>query len=109
MKQIKNGKDSFMRKWMKILHWFIIFIFVLEIGYGLYMGFFAVGGSRWPLMGRAIETPIEVILKRRLYAIETWITIAGLAIYLAAMTVFLPTIIRSFNKNNPLVTFNPND
>jgi len=35
------------------------------------MIFFAVGGSRWLLMGRAIKTPIEDIMKRRLYAIET--------------------------------------
>jgi len=97
-----------MRRWMKFLHWFIILIFILEIGYGLYIVFSVVGGSRWPLMARAVETPIEVVLKRRLYAIETWITIAGLAIYLA-LTVFLPTIIKSFNKNNPLVIFNPND
>jgi len=99
---------NIMRRWMKFLHWFIILIFILEIGYGLYIVFSVVGGSRWPLMARAVETPIEVVLKRRLYAIETWITIAGLAIYLA-LTVFLPTIIKSFNKNNPLVIFNPND
>lgn len=93
-----------MRKWMRILHWFIIGNFLLEIGYGLYMVFFAVGGSRWPLMARAIETPIEIILKRRLYAIETWIAIAGLAIYLA-LTVFLPSIFNSLIKNHNATTF----
>lgn len=90
-----------MRKWMKFLHWFIIFIFILEIGYGFYMVFFVVGGSRWPLMAKAIETPIEVILKRRLYAIETWIAIAGLAIYLA-LTVFLPIILKMIAQNYEL-------
>jgi len=83
---------------MKILHWFIILFFILEIGYGIYMVFFAVGGSRWPLMASAIETPIEIILKRRLYAIETWIAIAGLAIYLA-LTEFLPTILKMIASN----------
>jgi uncharacterized membrane protein len=78
-----------MRKWRKVLHWFIIFNFILEIGYGLYMVFFVVGGGRFPLMAKATETPIEIILKRRLYAIEAWIAIAGLAIYLA-LTEFLP-------------------
>ncbi len=90
-----------MRKWMKFLHWFIIFIFILEIGYGFYMVFFVVGGSRWPLMAKAIETPIEVILKRRLYAIETWIAIAGLAVYLA-LTEFLPISIKIIAQNYEL-------
>jgi len=90
-----------MRKWMKFLHWFIIFIFILEIGYGFYMVFFVVGGSRWPLMAKAIETPIEVILKRRLYAIETWIAIAGLAVYLA-LTEFLPISIKMIAQNYEL-------
>jgi len=90
-----------MRKWMKFLHWFIIFIFILEIGYGFYMVFFVIGGSRWPLMAKAIETPIEVILKRRLYAIETWIAIAGLAVYLA-LTEFLPISIKMIAQNYEL-------
>jgi hypothetical protein len=82
-------------KWLRVVHWVIIINFLIEIGYGLYMVFFAVGGSRWPLLARAVETPIEVILKRRLYAIETWIAIAGLAIYLA-LTVFLPKILEEY-------------
>jgi len=77
------------RRWLRILHWFIIINFLAEILYGFYMVFFVVGGSRWPLMARAVETPIEVILKRRLYSLETWIAIAGLAVYLA-LTEFLP-------------------
>jgi|LDZT01.1.fsa_nt_gi hypothetical protein len=97
-----------MRKWMKFLHWFIIFIFILEIGYGLYMVFFAVGGSRWPLMARAVETPVEVILKRRLYAIETWIAISGLAVYLA-LTEFLPILFNSVISNPATTTLESND
>jgi len=97
-----------MRKWMKFLHWFIIFIFILEIGYGFYLVFFVVGGSRWPLMAKAIETPIEVILKRRLYAIETWIAIAGLTVYLA-LTVFLPIIFNSLTNNHITETIKNND
>ena len=81
------------RKWLRILHWFIIINFLIEIFYGFYMVFFVVGGGRWPLMARAIETPMEVILKRRLYSIEVWVAISGLVIYLA-LTEFLP---RKFN------------
>lgn len=86
-----------MKKWQRILHWLIILVFVTEIIYGFYMVFFVVGGSRYPLMRRATETPIEVILKRRLYAIETWIAIAGLVVYLA-LTVFLPQTLNSLKE-----------
>jgi len=88
-----------LRKGMFILHWFIILIFLTEILYGMYMVFFVVGGSRWPLMARAVETPIEVILKRRLYAIEAWVAIAGLAVYLA-LTEFLPRIYKALKAQN---------
>jgi uncharacterized membrane protein len=97
-----------MRKWQKFLHWFIIGFFLIEIGYGLYMVFFVVGGSRWPLMARAVETPIEIILKRRLYAIETWIAITGLTIYLA-LTVFLPIIFQQFFKKRDFMGLNKDD
>lgn len=90
------------RKWLRVLHWVIIINFIIEIGYGMYMVFFAVGGSRWPLMARAVETPIEVILKRRLYGIETWIAIAGLSIYLA-LTEFLPRIFLALNDEYNLM------
>ena len=83
-----------MKKWRKILHWLIVLIFITQIIYGLYIVFFVVGGSKYPLMRRATETPIEVILKRRLYAIETWIAISGLAVYMA-LTEFLPKILRN--------------
>ena len=84
-----------MRKWMRIIHWVIIINFLTGIGYGMYMVFFVVGGSRWPLMASAVDTPIEVILKRRLYALESWIAIVGLVVYLA-LTVFLPSIIQDY-------------
>jgi hypothetical protein len=34
------------------------------------MVFFVIGGSRWPLFAKAVNTSVEVILKRRLYAVE---------------------------------------
>jgi hypothetical protein len=78
-----------MRKGWRILHWLIILVFITEIIYGFYMVFFVVGGTRYPLWRKAVETPVEVILKRRLYAIETWISVVGLTIYLG-LTTFLP-------------------
>lgn len=78
-----------MKKRWRILHWVIIANFLLQIVYGSYMVFFIIGGSKWPLFMKAVKTPVEVILKRRLYALETWIATAGLAVYLA-VTEILP-------------------
>jgi hypothetical protein len=60
--------------------------FVVEIFYGMYQTFFVLlppGGSPGPLFNSAQEVSFELMVSRRLYAIETWIAIAGLAIYLA--------------------------
>ena len=62
----------------------------------MYMVFFIIGGSQWPLMAKAIDIPMNVILKRRLYAIEAWIAIAGLSIYLG-ITEIIPW---KFNKSD---------
>jgi len=80
-------------KWWKVLHWIVVVNFVLEIAYSSYMVFFVVGGGGLPLFQRAVETPVEVILKRRLYAVESWIATGGLAVYLA-ITEILPKKIR---------------
>jgi hypothetical protein len=77
------------RRHWRILHAILIIGLLTEGIYGFYMVFFVIGGSRWPLFAKAIETPVEVILKRRLYAIEAWVAIGALAIYLA-ITEILP-------------------
>jgi ABC-type dipeptide/oligopeptide/nickel transport system permease subunit len=77
------------RRYLTILHWILIIILLTEGIYGFYMVFFVIGGSRWPLFTRAVDTPVEVILKRRLYAIEAWVAFGALAIYLA-ITEILP-------------------
>ena len=69
----------------KILHWIIIISFLTEIVYGMVQTFFILvpeGTLPGPLLGRSIDIPYELMVTRRLYAIETWIAIAGLAIYL---------------------------
>ncbi|MFW6082731.1 MAG: hypothetical protein ACOC8C_01615 [Chloroflexota bacterium] len=76
-------------KHARVLHWLLIAVLLSEGLYGFYMVFFVIGGSRWPLFMRAVETPIEVILRRRLYAIESWIAVGALAIYLG-ITEILP-------------------
>ncbi|MHA1846365.1 MAG: hypothetical protein ACTSYS_06890 [Promethearchaeota archaeon] len=68
----------------KIIHWFIIINFLLEIGYGAFQIFFVLNnGSFGPLFGSAQEITFELMVTRRLYAIETWIATTGLAIYIA--------------------------
>jgi hypothetical protein len=78
-----------MKRTWRVVHWLVIVNFVLQIFYGFYMVFFAIGGGKWPLFAKAVNTPLEVILKRRLYSVETWVAIAGLAVYLA-ITEILP-------------------
>ena len=73
----------------RVLHILIILVFLIQIAYGLYMVFFVIGGSRWPLFAKAVNTPVEVILKRRLYSLETWVAAGALTIYLA-ITEILP-------------------
>ena len=68
-----------------IIHYVIIVNFLVEIVYGSYMVFHVLrpeGGSG-PLYERAKTIPFEHMVTRRLYAIETWLAIIGLAIYLA--------------------------
>ena len=77
------------RRYATTLHSILIVLLLAEGIYGFYMVFFVIGGSRWPLFAKAVETPVEVILKRRLYAIEAWVAIGALAIYLA-ITEILP-------------------
>ena len=66
------------------LHWVIILNFVVEIGYATHMIFNVVapeGGG--PLLEQAKTFPFEMMMTRRLYAVECWLAIAGLSIYLA--------------------------
>ena len=85
------------RLW-RVIHVLIILNFLVEIVYGTYMVFFVIGGRRWPLFAQAAETPIEVILKRRLYAVETWIVITGLGVYVA-VTEVLPRRVRKWLRD----------
>lgn len=70
----------------KVFHWILIFVFVVQIAYGYYMVFF-VGGPTLPLFGRVAGMSTEDIVQRRLYSIETWLAILGLALYLAITEV----------------------
>ncbi len=68
-----------------IIHWFIIINFILQILNGAYQVSFVytVKGHSFPLLGASSELSYENMMIRRAYAIETWIAITGLSIYLA--------------------------
>ena len=85
------------RLW-RVIHVLIILNFAVEILYGTYMVFMVIGGRRWPLFAQAAQTPIEVIMKRRLYAVETWIAMTGLAVYVA-VTEILPRKTRKWLRD----------
>jgi len=66
-----------------IIHALIIVNFVIEILYASYMIFVVFApGSGGPLWELAKTLPPEQMATRRLYAIEAWIAITGLSIYL---------------------------
>ena len=67
-----------------IVHYLIIINFVVQILYGAYQVFFVLSsGTAGPLLGGSTTMDHEMMVARRLYAIETWIAITGLSIYLA--------------------------
>ena len=68
-----------------VLHWIIILNFAVEIIYGSYMVFAVVvpDGTSGPLFEAAKNMDADMMTTRRLYALEVWVAIAGLAIYLA--------------------------
>jgi len=74
--------------WLRAIHWLVIANFLVEIAYGSAMVFFVVtpGGSG-PLMARAKDVPFELMATRRLYALETWVAICGLSIYVGVTEV----------------------
>ncbi|MFL7812482.1 MAG: hypothetical protein ACK2TT_04225 [Anaerolineales bacterium] len=87
------------KKIWKVIHHLIILNFLVEIMYSFYMVFYVIGGPHWPLLRKAAQEPIEIILKRRLYAIEAWVAIGALCIY-AALTIYLPQLLRELNQKS---------
>lgn len=70
---------------LRLLHWAIILNFVAEMIYAGYIVFAVLRpeGVSGPLFEKALEIPFELMVTRRLYALEFWIATAGLALYLA--------------------------
>jgi len=78
------------RPWLLLtLHWFIIINFLIQILYAAWIVFFVLApeGGGGPLFGQAAHLDHELVVKRRMYAHETWLAIGGLAIYLAVTEI----------------------
>ena len=76
------------RSWREIvvllIHWAIIINFAVEIAYASYMIFDVLAvGDGGPIGQAALQVDHEHMVTRRLYAIEFWLAMGGLAIYLA--------------------------
>ena len=68
---------------LQLVHWVIIINFVIEIAYANYMIFSLFSPPEaGPLFDRAKSFPFEMMMTRRLYAVEAWLAIVGLSIYL---------------------------
>ncbi len=70
---------------IRVLHWLLIVSLFLEV---LYCGVQVMvvlqpDGISGPMFGRATSIPYELLVARRLYAIEGWVSFGSLAIYLA--------------------------
>ncbi len=80
----------------KGIHYLIIFLFVSELIYLAYVIFVVlqpdVGGIT--LSDNAAIIDMDLMTKRRLYAIEFWVAFSGFAIYLA-----ITELKHIFNKN----------
>ena len=69
--------------WWKIFHYGIITIFSVQILYCLYVFFVVLNTGNFFLFNSAASIDMDLLIKRRLYTIEIWISIIGLVIYLA--------------------------
>ena len=95
------SKRSIGDRFVLLVHWAIILNFVFEILYASYMIFdvLAVGGGG-PIGSAALEVDHEHMVTRRLYAIEFWLAMGGLAIYLA-ITEIGPRLSRMRQSSDP--------
>jgi hypothetical protein len=74
----------------RVVHWVIIANLLVEIAYGTYMVFVVLAPTGpGPLFEEARNLPFEEMMVRRQYALETWLAIVGLSLYLG-LTEVLP-------------------
>ena len=79
------------------VHYFLIFLFVTQMMYCMHQVFVVHGVGGWNpvLLGRATEISQEQFMARRMYALEGWLAMIGLSMYLA-LTEMLPRMLGLF-------------
>jgi hypothetical protein len=77
--------------WRKYVHLAIIANFVMQLGYASFQVFVVMApeGHIGPMFGAAMEMPHDLMMIRRMYALEGWVAFGGLALYLA-LTEMMP-------------------
>ncbi len=78
---------------LKVFHWAFIISMASQAIYGFWQLTFVVGGGLI-FFSHVWYPPFEVVVKRRLYSIESWMTLGLLGIYLA-LTEILPRKLRN--------------
>ncbi len=75
----------------RVLHLMIIAVFVVQVVYCAYVVMVVLQpeGMVGPLGSRAATVPIEVLVSRRLYAIEGWLS-GGIGVLYLAITEIAP-------------------
>ena len=83
----------------RAIHWSIICFMCVEMLYCSYQVFIVLqpAGVVGPMFSHAADMDPELMMIRRLYAIESWIAFVGFAIYLG-ITEGLPRAIRRFQE-----------
>jgi len=70
----------------RVVHWLIVTILGTGFLAALYMVFVVhriEGQGIGPMGGAASEVPLDFFLRRRVYALEAWLTFGFLSVYLA--------------------------
>lgn len=82
-------------RWLVVFHWVILVNLVAQIFYIGWQVFVVLQppGVIGPVFGRALDIPPEIMAARRAYAVEGWMALIGLAVYVA-ITEILPRRLR---------------
>jgi hypothetical protein len=76
---------------LRVVHVAIIANLLVQCVYGAFQVFWVLQppGTIGPMFGHATEIPFELMMARRMYALESWVAFLGLALYVG-VTEILP-------------------
>jgi len=83
-------------------HYFFILMFVTECFYAGFQVFVVLGGG--PLFMRAASIDPDILMARRMYAIEGWLALGGLALYIGLTEVVPRRIAQVFQRTVEPIT-----